>query len=265
MNPSGSSWLKTEWSFTPGVKSAKVGQTLVCPPLIHATDRLKSVLLQRARKAQFDVRPGGRRDRHVLSDQGLIPDAGFGARQPGDSGQLSRISHTGAIQKASRDLAQRGFAIDLLRQMFGEPPFGQRPDVTELGLINDFARNYDHPRLQLIDRPRERFAVFDARFVAQPFFLLTLCDAPDRVEMRDHSRRDEHGFAARQLAVIDLAAPDNLVLQYPRVRTFRVFLNVVRHHGVAAPADGDVKRRPGLARIGHAGGETDAFDERLRL
>src|SRR6266508_2027276 len=78
------------------------------------------------------------------------------------------------------------------------------------------------------------------RFGAQPFFLFTLCDAPDRVEMRDHSQRDEHGYAARQLAVIRLAAPDNLVLQYPRVRTFRVFLNVVRHHGVAPPADGDV-------------------------
>ena len=85
------------------------------------------------------------------------------------------------------------------------------------------------------------------------------------MKIRNHARREEHGFAARELGVVDLAAPDELVLQLPGQRGFRIFLHVARQYGIAAPADGHVERRPGPPRISESGGKAGVLDETLRV
>jgi len=70
--------------------------------------------------------------------------------------------------------------------------------------------------------------------------------------------------SARELGVVDPAAADDLILQHPGQRGLGVLLHVPRHHGVAAPADRDVERRPRPPGIGQAGGKADLLDEALR-
>ena len=60
------------------------------------------------------------------------------------------------------------------------------------------------------------------------------------------------GLAARELGVIHLAAPDDLVLQFPGQRGLGIFLHIARQHGIAPPAHRDVERRPRPPRIGEA-------------
>ena len=73
------------------------------------------------------------------------------------------------------------------------------------------------------------------------------------------------GLAARELGVVDFAAPDELVLQFPGQRGFRILLHIARQDGVATSADGDIERRPRPPRIGEAGGKPDVLDETLRV
>jgi hypothetical protein len=79
----------------------------------------------------------------------------------------------------------------------------------------------------------------------------------------DHARREKHRFPARELGVIHLAAPKDLVFQHPGERRLHVLLDVAGHHRVAAATDRHVKRRPWSSRIREAGGKADLLDEPL--
>jgi hypothetical protein len=93
--------------------------------------------------------------------------------------------------------------------------------------------------------------------------LIGSAEAPDGVEILNHAGCKEHRPAARKLGVIHLAAPHDLVLQFPRQRGFRVFLDIARQHGIAASADGDVERGSGPSRIGERGRKAHLFHELL--
>src|SRR5438046_592005 len=88
---------------------------------------------------------------------------------------------------------------------------------------------------------------------------------PERLEIWNHSRSDKRRFSAGQLAVIDLAAPENFVFEKPRVRALGVFLNIPGHDRVAAAAYGYVQRGPGLSGIRKARGKANTFDEAFRM
>jgi hypothetical protein len=68
--------------------------------------------------------------------------------------------------------------------------------------------------------------------------------SPDGVKVGDHAQRQEHGLAAGEFGVADLPALHDLVFQHPRERGLWVSLYVAWHHGVAAPTDRHVERRP---------------------
>jgi hypothetical protein len=67
-----------------------------------------------------------------------------------------RNRHARPIQEASRDFAERGVTRDALPQRVGKPADSERPDVGELGLVEDLARHDDHRGLQFVHRFRER-------------------------------------------------------------------------------------------------------------
>ena len=185
----------------------------------------------------------------------------------------------------SRSAVSRAVVPAPFRERVGKPADAERPDVGELRRVERLGRHDDHRGLQFVHGARERRAVLDARLdaqigrrhlplaaqhlqdrprvPAQPPLLVRLAHAPDRVEVRNHARREEHRFAARQLGVVDLAARHDLVLQRPRQRRLGILLDVARHHRVAAAAHRDVERRPGPAAVGHAGREADVLDEAL--
>src|SRR5687767_12452041 len=68
-----------------------------------------------------------------------------------------------------------------------------------------------------------------------------------------------------QLAVIDPAAFDDLVLQYPRRTCLGIFLNTTRHVRVTSAAYRDVDRWQILSRVGQPETEPQVFDHRLGL
>ena len=140
--------------------------------------------------------------------------------------------------KVARDFAQRSVATHPPAQRVGKAADAERPDIGELRLVIDLAGHHDHRRLQFVHRLGKQAAIGDARLLAQiggahfPFppqhaqhrlgvnaeapLLVRPAHAVDRVKIRDHPRRQEHRLAARQLGVVHLVAPDDLVLQQPR-------------------------------------------------
>src|SRR5690606_41308668 len=70
----------------------------------------------------------------------------------------------------------------------------------------------------------------------------------DALPIFDHPGRDEHRLAASEFAVVDLAAPHELVLEQPRVRRLGILLDVARHDRVASSAHRDVERGAGPDR-----------------
>ncbi len=218
----------------------------------------------RRRRRRQHVDAAGRHRREAVGDQGPVAEAGFRARDAGDAGQLARHGHPRPGEEAARDLPHRGGAGHAPPvQRIREARHREGPDVGELRDVGDLAGNHQHRGLQLVHRPAERHAVRDPRIApqirgrhlplgaqhpqdapgrrAQPPRFLGLGHAPDGVETRDEIRRHEHRLPARQLRVVDLAAPHELVLQQPGLRRLRILLHVARHHRVAAAADGDVE------------------------
>ena len=223
----------------------------------------------------------------AFGDQGAIAAPGVGAGQAGHSCELAGHGHAGVVEEAACDLAQRGLGTRAPAEGVRKPADGQRPDVGEFRLVVDLARHHEHGRLELVHRPGEGVAIIHAGVCTQvagahlplaaqdaqdclcvtteAALLLHAADTPDGVEPRHHPRREEHGLPARELGVIDVAAPDDLVLQRPRQRCLFVFLHVARHDGVAPPADRDIQGRPRPAAVGQAGGKASLLDEALRL
>ncbi|PYR90532.1 MAG: hypothetical protein DMF84_20025 [Acidobacteria bacterium] len=83
------------------------------------------------------------------------------------------------------------------------------------------------------------------------------------MEIADHARRNEQCPRAGELAVIQLAAADEIVLEPPGVRRLGIFLDVPRHDGVTAAADRHVERRARTSRVGQARRKAHALDEPL--
>jgi hypothetical protein len=186
----------------------------------------------------------------------------------------------------ARDLAKRGVAADAASEHSRKAPDSQRPDVGER-LIHDLAGDHEHGPLQLVERSRERGPIAHAGVAAQvsrphlpfmpehvqdrasgpaePVRLVGAAHAPDGVKLREQPGRDERRSTAHELRIVDVAAPEELVLQRPAERRFRILLHVAGHHRVAPAAHRDVQgwtRSPG---VGQAGGESDLVDESLGL
>src|SRR5205085_3607696 len=104
-----------------------------------------------------------------------------------------------------------------------------------------------------------------ARVRRKSLRLVAARDAPQRVEVRDEPRRDERRAALTELRLVDPPASHHLVFKNPCQAALRVFLHVARHVRVAPPADRDVERRAGAARVRHRRAEADRLDELLRL
>ncbi len=211
----------------------------------RADTRLERVCARSLRRRARDSQPGVR------------------ARQPGHPRQLSGNRHAGAGQKGPGDLAQRDVARDALAKRIGEAADGKRPQIRELRQVYDLARHHDHGGLQFVQRAGEGGPVAHARVLAQvdaghfplaaqhvqdalgiaaqPPLLVAAANAPHGVEVRNHPRREKERSSARELSVIDAAAPHELVLQDPGERRFRIFLDVTRHDRITASADRHVE------------------------
>ena len=175
--------------------------------------------------------------------------------------------------------------MDAASQFVRKAADSQRPDIGKLRLVIHLAGYHQHRRLQLVECAIEGGSVLDARISTeigrrhlplasehaqdgagrptQPPCFFRAPQAPDRVKVRNHPSRNEQRSRASELAVIDVAAPHQIVLQVPGVRGFGIFLYIARHDRVAPPADRDVQRWAGTSCIGQAGSETDALDETL--
>src|SRR2546426_8886978 len=95
--------------------------------------------------------------------------------------------------------------------------------------------------------------------------LLTARHAPKRLEVGNHSRREEHCPSMRELGVIHAAAMHDLIFQRPGMGRFGIFLDISRNDGIAPPAHRHVKRRAGPARIEKTRCKPDSFDESFGL
>src|SRR5262245_29874671 len=105
------------------------------------------------------VDPGGGGESKAFSDERAVAQTGLRSRQAGDSRQLTGQRQSRSLKEASGDLLKRGLAINLLARLFRESAFSQRPDVGELGEIDDFAGDHDHGNLQFVDRFVEQLAI----------------------------------------------------------------------------------------------------------
>ena len=211
----------------------------------------------------FPVNPGRHHRGVAFRDERAVAKPGLGARQAGDARQFAAEGHAGAVEKTARDLGEGRGPADAPRQRLGEAAHAQGVDVGEGRLVVDGTRDDEHGGLELVESPREGGAVAYARIGLEvggahlPFTaedaqqpsgrsaearrLSGTAQAPDGVEIRDHARRDEGGFPAGQLAVVDTAAVDQLVFQHPGERRFGVLLDIAGQDGVAPAADRDVR------------------------
>src|SRR5207249_11376336 len=73
-----------------------------------------------------------------------VSETSIRTRQARNPRELARHRESGAVQKTSGKFAQRRLPMDLPRQFFRETLFGQAPEVSELWLIDHFARHNDH-------------------------------------------------------------------------------------------------------------------------
>jgi len=81
------------------------------------------------------------------------------------------------------------------------------------------------------------------------------------MKVRNHPWRDERRAAARELRVVDLAAPDELIFERPGERHFRILLHVSWQHRVATAADGHVQRGTWTPGVGQGSSEANSLDE----
>src|SRR5262249_40946051 len=191
-----------------------------------------------------------------------ISQSGIRPRQACDARELAGHRQSRSAEEATGDFAQRYLTINPKRQLFREAFFGQSPQVCEFGLINHLGGYDDHCGLKLIERKCERFPILQAGFLAEvsrshlpllaqysehskrtltkTLLLVASGQTPKRIEVRDHPRSQEHRFSANQLAEIHTAASEDFIFQCPRMRGFRILLNVPRDNGITPATYGNV-------------------------
>ncbi len=154
------------------------GATAVLETRQRAQPRRRGGFLQAGRRLprQDGVTAGSRgqsvraRRHHrrvAFGDQRAVAASRFLARQSCHTCQLARDGHARSGEEAPGDLAQGGVPADPSAQRGGEAAGAERPEIRELRLVVDGARDHDHRGLKLVERPGERRAIRDARFGAQ--------------------------------------------------------------------------------------------------
>src|SRR5690606_2717378 len=89
--------------------------------------------------------------------------------------------------------------------------------------------------------------------------------SPKCIKDRYHSLGEEHRVSLVNLAVIDVAACDDLIFEHPGFACLSVFLDVSRHMRVASAANGDIDRRQTLPHVRHPEAKPDVLDHLLDI